>query len=141
MVEYIKYDEKIMGIIIRAQYENDGVNFFTPHDFSQQLAYMKRKKGEEVEPHIHNVVERNVMYTQEVLYIKRGKMRVDFYNTNQEFLESRILSSGDVILLASGGHGMEILEEVEMFEIKQGPYLGENDKIRFKRNGAEEKNG
>ena len=44
---------------------------------------------------------------------------------------STILRTGDVILLASGGHGFEVLEELEMYEIKQGPYIGEDDKTRF----------
>jgi hypothetical protein len=64
-------------------------------------------------------------YTQEVLFIKRGKLRVDFYSDRQEYLDSRILESGDVILLITGGHGFEVLEEIEMIEVKQGPYVGE----------------
>ena len=36
-----------------------------------------------------------------------------------------------MLLLASGGHGFECLEETEMFEIKQGPYAGDADKTRF----------
>ena len=70
-------------------------------------------------------------YTQEVLFIKKGKLKVDFYNEHQNYLESRILEAGDVILLASGGHGFEVLEEIEMIEVKQGPFTGENDKTRF----------
>ena len=44
---------------------------------------------------------------------------------------NRILQTGDVILLASGGHGFTMLEETEMIEVKQGPYAGEKDKTRF----------
>ena len=47
------------------------------------------------------------------------------------YLESRILYQGDVVLLAYGGHGLEMLEDSEMIEVKQGPYAGEMDKIRF----------
>jgi hypothetical protein len=42
-----------------------------------------------------------------------------------------VLESGDVILLSNGGHGFEVLEEVEMIEVKQGPYCGDEDKTRF----------
>ena len=63
--------------------------------------------------------------------IKKGKLRVDFYDDNQTYIKSHILESGDVILLATGGHGFEVLEEVEMIEVKQGPYAGELDKTRF----------
>ena len=82
-------------------------------------------------PHVHNPVERMVHYTLEVLMLKRGKLRVDFYDNGQNYLESRILNAGDVILLATGGHGFEVLEEIEMIEVKQGPYAGEADKTRF----------
>jgi mannose-6-phosphate isomerase-like protein (cupin superfamily) len=70
-------------------------------------------------------------YTNEVLFIKSGRLRVDFYDTNQKYLESRILDRGDIILLIVGGHGFEMLEATEIIEVKQGPYVGEHDKIRF----------
>lgn len=131
MIEYIKNAQKCLALIIKSQYEQEGVHFFTPGSYSQQLAYMQHPKGHEIKPHLHNVVIRQVEYTQEVLVIKSGKLRVDFYNDEQTYLESRVLEAGDVILLASGGHGFEVLENLEMFEVKQGPYLGEEDKIRF----------
>jgi hypothetical protein len=80
---------------------------------------------------VHNPVPREVHFTQEVLFLKRGKLRVDFYDEHQNYLESRILGAGDVILLATGGHGFEVLEEIEMIEVKQGPYAGDQDKTRF----------
>ncbi|MEI2579055.1 hypothetical protein V5G28_009725 [Scytonema sp. PRP1] len=92
---------------------------------------MSHPKGKVIQPHTHNPVYREVMYTQEVLFLKKGKLRVDFYDNEQQYLESRILESGDVILLSSGGHGFEVLEEIEMIEVKQGPYVKEQDKTRF----------
>lgn len=120
-----------LAIIIKADYKKDGIEFFTPDDYSQQLAYMKHPKGKIIDPHVHNIVKRQVYLTQEVLVIKSGKLRVDFYTNEKEYLESYLLEKGDVILLVSGGHGFEVLEEVEMYEIKQGPYAGDNDKTRF----------
>ncbi len=131
LVRYIEYKGKTLAIIIRNDYTKDGVEFFTPNDFSQQLAYMKHPKGKRIDAHTHNVVPREVSYTKEVLVIRKGKLRVDFYEDNQTYIESHIVEQGDIILLAFGGHGFECLEEVEMIEIKQGPYLGEQDKVRF----------
>jgi mannose-6-phosphate isomerase-like protein (cupin superfamily) len=131
IVENIVFENKIIAIIIRRNYLKDGITFFTPDDFSQQLAYMNHPSGKIIEPHIHNLIVREVHMTQEVLLIRKGKVRVDFYDENQKYIESRILNAGDVILLASGGHGFEMLEDTEMFEVKQGPYVGENDKTRF----------
>ena len=130
-VETIKYGNKLMAIIVPRDYREPGVNFFTTNELSQQLAYMRHPTGKVIEPHVHNPVPREVQYTQETLFIRRGKLRVDFYDEHQSYLESRILQSGDVILLIQGGHGFEVLEEIEMFEVKQGPYAGEDDKTRF----------
>ena len=33
--------------------------------------------------------------------------------------------------LANSGHGIKVLEESEMIEVKQGPYLEKGDKVRF----------
>src|SRR5262245_22970392 len=132
MIEEIRNGVELMAIIVRDSFRRPGISFFTPSDLSQQLAYMRHPAGKLIEPHIHNPVPREVRYTQEVLVIKRGKIRVDFYDTDQRYLHSRILEAGDVILLATGGHGFEVLEEIEMIEVKQGPYTGDQDKTRFR---------
>jgi mannose-6-phosphate isomerase-like protein (cupin superfamily) len=58
-------------------------------------------------------------------------MKVNFYDEDDAYFTSRELKTGDVILLASGGHGFEFLEETELIEVKQGPYAGDKDKERF----------
>jgi len=131
VLEKILNGEMVIAIVIRRNFEKPGLHFFTPDDFSQQLAYMKHPAGKVIEPHVHNVVRREVHLTQEVLLLKRGRLKVDFYDDEQNYLESRILEEGDVILLAGGGHGFEALEEIEMIEVKQGPYAGDADKIKF----------
>lgn len=131
MIEFVNHYEKSLAVIIRKEFDEAGIHFFTPNTFSQQLAYMKRPENYVIAPHVHNPVPREVVYTQEVLFIKSGKVRVDFYSRNRDYLESRILTSGDVILLADGGHGFEMLEESEIIEVKQGPYSGDKDKTRF----------
>jgi mannose-6-phosphate isomerase-like protein (cupin superfamily) len=131
MVEEISHGNELLALIIRSPFNKPGVSFFTPDDFSQQLAYMHHPVGKEIPPHVHNPVMREVHFTQEVLFIRRGKLRVDFYDQEKNYLESRVLEAGDTILLAAGGHGFEVLEELEMIEVKQGPYAGEQDKTRF----------
>jgi hypothetical protein len=80
---------------------------------------------------VHNKVQREVFYTQEVLFIRKGKVKVDFYDDNRKYIDTRTLITGDVILLASGGHGFQMLEPTEIIEVKQGPFVGEHDKTRF----------
>jgi hypothetical protein len=131
MIKKIERDNAILAIILRSEYQSDGIEFFTPNDFSQQLGYMKRPKGYEILPHIHNKVVRNVELTNEVLLIKSGKVRVDFYDEHKIYFQSEILRKGDVILLVKGGHGFEMIEKSEIIEIKQGPYVDDKDKTRF----------
>ena len=131
MIEYIHNNNQIISIIIRSHFNSDGIKFFTPDDFSQQLAYMNRERGYTIPPHVHNPVDRKVSLTQEVLFIKSGKVRVDYYNDEKKYLESRILTLGDVVLFSSGGHGFTMIENSEIIEVKQGPYSGEQDKTRF----------
>lgn len=131
MLENIYHDGILLSVIIRADYKSEGIEFFTPDDYSQQLAYMNRGQGHEILPHVHNKVHRDVHFTQEVLVIKSGKVRVDYYDDDKSYLLSKIVKTGDVVLLAYGGHGFKMLEDSEIIEVKQGPYAGENDKVRF----------
>ena len=131
MIEHIRHREEVLAIILRANFHSEGIEFFTPAYFSQQLGYMNRPQGYVIPPHVHNPVAREVQFTKEVLIIKSGKVRVDFYDDDQNYLESRILNQGDIVLLAFGGHGFEMLEASEIVEVKQGPYAGEADKTRF----------
>ena len=131
MIEQVINNDIVLSFINRSNYHSNGIEFFTPSDFSQQLAYMNRQEGYVIPPHVHNIVQRKVRVTQEVLYIKSGKVRVDFYDDDKNYLESKVLNTGDVILLAYGGHGFQMIEKSEIIEIKQGPYDGDNDKTRF----------
>lgn len=131
MVEEIKHNDELLAIIVRDNFSTPGITFFTANELSQQLAYMQHPEGKIIEPHIHKPVRREVLYTQEVLFIKEGKLKVDFYDDDQTYLESKYLLKGDVILLIKGGHGFEVMENLKMIEVKQGPFAGENDKVRF----------
>lgn len=130
-IEKVKKKNKLLAMIIRNDYTSEGVNFVTSDEYSQQVAYMHHPTGKVIDAHVHNLVHRNVVFTQEVLIIKKGILRVDFYDEYEDYLESKDLYAGDMILLVSGGHGFQVLDEVEMIEVKQGPYAGENDKKRF----------
>ena len=127
----IKKKDQLLAIVIKNDYDCEGVDFITPNDYSQQVAYMHHPAGKNIDAHVHNIVSRNVVMTQEVLFIKKGRIRVDFYDIYKDYLESVVLDAGDVILLIAGGHGFKVIEEVEMIEIKQGPYSGDKDKERF----------
>ena len=119
------------AIVIRSNYSSEGIQFFSPSDFSQQLGYMRRPKGYVVDPHIHNQVPRTITHTQEVLVIKSGICEVNLYDERHVRTNQIQLYAGDIILLAHGGHDVRVLEDCEIIEIKQGPYAGDQDKVRF----------
>ncbi len=131
MIETIACRDQVLASLVRGNYRASGIQFFTPDNFSQQLAYMNRATGYVIPPHVHNPQRREVQFTNEVLFIKSGRVRVDLYDSDKVYAESRVLEVGDVILLVSGGHGFEMLEDTEMIEVKQGPYTGEGEKTRF----------
>ena len=133
LVEVVRdKEQRVICFIIRSNYSPDNTEFFTPDNYSQQLGIIKYNIGGKIKPHIHKKVKREVHYTQEVLVIRKGKVKVSLYGINLEFVCERVLMIGDTILLAAGGHGFEMMEDSEMLEIKQGPYSGvESDKTHF----------
>ena len=130
-IEKIFNGEELLAIIIGDNFHAVGITFITPDDYPHQLGYMNREKDYVIAPHVHNRVPRTVDFTQETLVVKSGVVRVDFYTQEQKYLESRIIYKGDIILLAAGGHGFKMIQPSEMIEIKQGPYAGAMDKVRF----------
>jgi hypothetical protein len=131
LIRRIIHEGRLLSIIVLKDFSQPGIHFVTPYEFSQQLAFLNHPSGTKIKPHVHHVVHREVQYIQEVLFIKKGKVRVDFYNEEQTYLESALLTAGDTILLAAGGHGFEVLEDTEIIEVKQGPYAEYKDKTRF----------
>jgi len=127
---------KTIAIIVYNDYQKEGVDFLTPGEFSQQLAFISYKTGKTIGAHSHNICNRDISLTQEALFIRKGKLKVNFYDDDKNYFDSRVLEPGDVILLACGGHGFEILEDVDMIEVKQGPYTSDEYKDAFK--GIEE---
>jgi hypothetical protein len=130
-VETVVANGTVLALIVRGTINRPGISFFTPNDYSQQLAYMQHPAGRTIVPHVHKPVSRAVTRTLEVLLVRKGRLRADFYDEARRYVESRVLGGGDVILLVAGGHGFEVLEAVEMFEVKQGPYAGDADKERI----------
>ncbi len=130
-VEKIKKGNQIYAIVLRKDFSQQGVNFFSPWDFSQQFGVLIHKKGKTVKRHRHKLVRRKILRTAEALIVLVGKMKVDVYNNKAMRLKTVVLNSGDAILLARGGHGVEILEDSKIIEIKQGPYAGYDDKKFF----------
>ena len=132
MIEKIIYKKKLLALIVRGNYRNKkGITFFTPNESTQQFGYMKHKKGHIIKPHLHKKRITKISYTTEVILILKGSIRVDFYNLHKKYLFSKILKEKDIIMLVHGGHGFKVIKDVEMIEVKQGPYSAKKDKQKF----------
>jgi len=121
-----------LALVIRAGFGHPGINFVTDDESVHQLGVLKWPQGHLIDAHVHNPMARTIDSTQEVLFIRSGRVRVDLYGDDRGYRSSLELGPGDVIFLASGGHGFEILEDADIVEVKQGPYRGEGEKTRFR---------
>jgi hypothetical protein len=132
MLKQINHEGKLIALILTHDHKKDGLEFLTSNDISLQMGYMKYPAGHHIVPHVHKKAVRQVEYTLEAILVKSGKVLVDLYTQEKIFIQSEPAQAGDVILLVSGGHGFRFIEEGELVEIKQGPYVSqEKDKEKF----------
>ena len=127
----IEHEGLELGAIVRSTYHDSGIGFFSNDKDGLQLGYMNRPDNYVIVPHTHNKIKREVFFTEEILFVRSGMVRVDFYDDKQQYVESHTVRSGDIVILKAGGHGFKVLERADIFEVKQGPYLGAQDKVRF----------
>lgn len=125
--EKIMSNNKILAIIIRNDVWEKGLNFVSSDEDFLQVGTWDYERGQSLAAHIHLNAPRMINRTQEVIFIKNGRLRADIYSEEREYLTSVELRKGDTAILLRGGHGYEILEDdTRVLEIKNGPYLGAN---------------
>jgi hypothetical protein len=132
MIEKIKFNGELFALIISNHSpKNEGIDFLTDGDSLLEFGIMKYKSGHTIQPHIHKPIKRIIFGTNEVIYIKKGKVLIDFFDENQNQFSSKTLNRGDWVILIKGGHGFKIIENSELIEVKNGPYVDGNDKVKF----------
>jgi hypothetical protein len=130
-IEIVKTGEEILCYIIRRSLTPEKTMFVTPSDAKQQVGFIVYPAGTSIKRHIHRPLERHLIGMSEVLVVRSGRCEIELYDRDKKPVTSRGLNSGDVVILISGGHGFKILEDTVFLEIKQGPYLGAEDKELF----------
>ena len=132
MIEKVLHNKKLFALIVRAKFRKmSGINFFTDNNATQQFGYMKHSKNYLIKPHLHKKRETKILTTSEVIILFKGILRVDFYDKKQKYLLSKKVYANDIIMLVNGGHGFKVLKDIEMMEVKQGPYSLIKDKKKF----------
>jgi hypothetical protein len=130
-VEIIGKDGEALCYLIRGSMAPEETTFITPPEFKQQVGFVAYGAGSEIPRHEHVPLERHLVGTAEVLVVRKGRCLMDIYDCRREPVATREIAAGDVVLLVAGGHGFRILEDTLFLEVKQGPYLGLEEKIRF----------
>ncbi len=115
-----------IAIVIRKDFNREGINFVSDSSFPLQLGINSYKKGHEIKSHFHQKREFVITNVQEVIYLKSGKVLVSLYDLNKTMVQTITLSAGDLIFFVNGGHGLEMLENTTFIEVKQGPYFGQD---------------
>jgi mannose-6-phosphate isomerase-like protein (cupin superfamily) len=117
--------------VIRGNTKPDNTTFITPPDAKQQVGFIVYPKGGVIARHIHRPLERHIIGMAEVLVVRSGHCQIEVYDEQESLVTVRDLFQNDVVLMVGGGHGFKILEDTVLLEIKQGPYLGADDKKLF----------
>ena len=131
LVEEIRSDGHVLAYVVRAEARPEVTSFLTPVELTQQLGFVVYPAGGVIRPHVHLPLERPIVGTTEVLLVRAGRCEIDLYDDERKPVATCELGQGDVILIARGGHGLRMLEDTVLFEVKQGPYLGIEEKEYF----------
>ena len=94
-----------------------------------QALSLKHKRGKYIEPHLHASKQRKTKGLSECLIVRKGKIKIDLYGSDKKYFKSVTLEAGEMFILINGGGGVRILEDAEIFEIKNGPFIKDEVKI------------
>ncbi len=113
----------------------NGLSFFSDDEDYIQVGTWGYDKPKELLAHTHNEVHRDVAWTQEVIFVKKGSIKAEIYDLSNKKVKDIICNIGDIIVLLRGAHGYHILEDdTQVLEVKNGPYVGaELDRVRIKK--------
>lgn len=132
-VETISDNAMVLAMVVKSADWEKGLNFISRAEDFEQVGFWGYDKGRQLAAHIHLPAERMVAKTQEVIFVKQGRVRADVFNEHGVLVASHELQAGDTAIFLNGGHGYEILEnETQILEVKNGPYVGqEKDRKRI----------
>ena len=130
-MQVLDSDNNLLAMLINLDNDSQRTEFFTDNTLDFQAALFNLKKGEEIKRHIHNKNIRQISTTTEAIYVINGKIQVGVYDNEKNFVDEVEVNTNELILLFNGGHSMNVLKDTKFFEIKQGPYVEEDDKERF----------
>ena len=130
-IEKIESKGKILVYLIRGKQKVVKTQFITPPTANLQVGHIVYPAGSIIPKHLHKEIHREIDRTEEVLVVKEGSSEFDIYNDEKKLIATRKVKKGDIIIIATGGHGFRVIKNLVLLEIKQGPYTGIDEKERF----------
>lgn len=121
----------VLGIVVRNSFRGQKYNFITPDNYALQLGINSYAGGEKITPHFHTRRIRKITSAQECIILKKGRVIFYMFDARKKLAARTALKPGDIAFHVSGGHGFKICKDTRFIEIKQGPFFGEKDKVRF----------
>jgi len=119
-----------LAYVVRRDFEGySAIEFVSDPGDEMQLGWMRRPKDYKVKAHEHVEIDRVIRSTSEVLFVRSGRLRLKLYGADDVLVSEHLLENGDIAMLLGGGHAIEFLEESDLIEVKQGPYVP--DEKRF----------
>lgn len=114
----------LLAIVCRDADWTPGLQFCTPDQLFIQAGCWQYPAGKTLANHRHKEHARTVTRTQEVVYVKRGRMKARILAPDGRLVREVVLGAGDFAVMAEGGHGYEILDEgSQILEVKNGPFV------------------
>ena len=123
--------ENLLAIVVKKGSSKEEKDFHTDNSSEFQLGTFNLEKDTVIERHYHQKQERRIHSTNEVLVLQKGKMTITIYDLDLNKIQDVTLESGDMVVLFDGGHEINIDEDSNFIEVKQGPYIEGQDKTRF----------
>ena len=132
-MESVENLDKLYCIIFRDSDWSEGLHFITPDSWFIQVGTWQYEQGKKLDAHMHKLYERITNKTHEVVYVRKGSLRVDIFDLKKSKVRDVVLNEGDMAIFADGGHSYEILEnDTQVLEVKNGPFISVNkDKVKF----------
>jgi len=124
-VNTIRDGDQVIALVIPGDLPAEGVRFITPSSYPFQVGLLGHKAGTTLKAHGHKKLKIEMDIFQEILIVQAGRVAVDLYGLQLQPLGTVALQAGDAILFVDGGHGVRMLTDARILEVKQGPYPGD----------------
>jgi hypothetical protein len=117
--------EKLIHFVHRREDFRDRQELIEASEFLQ-LSSQTIRSGQSFQAHRHipKQIAIGEITAQESWVVISGKVEASYFDLDDTFITSLILSPGDASVTLAGGHSYRVLEEALVYEFKTGPYLG-----------------